>query len=157
MSLEIERKWRVATPGDLPTQLPAGTEIKQGYVAIGPDEVRIRQKGAAKKLTFKQGSGLVRREFEVDLSEAQFATLWPATEGRRVEKVRHAVAYEGHTVEVDVFVGGLDGVIVAEVEFADRAAAEAFRPPAWFADELTGREEWSNARLALDGRPRGPR
>lgn len=155
MSLEIERKWRVSARADLPTPLPPGKIIQQGYLAVGKDEVRLRKKGDVTRLTIKRGAGLVRREVEVELSSAQFAALWPLTEGRRVEKVRYAVDYAGSVIEIDEFDGALKGLILAEVEFPDRDAAAAFQPPPWFDGELTGRSEWSNARLAIDGVPEG--
>ncbi len=155
MSLEIERKWRIDTRADLPAPLPSGKHIQQGYLAVGKDEVRLRKKGDTCRLTIKRGAGLVRREVEVELSSAQFAALWPLTEGRRVEKVRYAVDYAGCVIEIDEFDGALKGLILAEVEFPDRDAAESFRPPPWFGRELTGASEWSNARLAIDGVPQG--
>ena len=153
MSLEVERKWRVRQP---PPAMPAGTAIRQGYLAIGIDEVRVRQKGAKLLLTHKKGEGLVRHETEVGLTEEQFRTLWPATEGRRVEKTRHPIAYGDLTIEVDVYEGTLAGLVVAEVEFPSPDAANDFDVPAWFDEELTGAVGWSNARLALDGIPGEP-
>ena len=151
MSLEIERKWRVLSP----PPLSAGQRIQQGYLAVGPDEVRVRNKGGATRLTIKRGTGLIREEVEVSITPAQFAALWPLTDGRRVEKVRYVVDYQGNAVEVDVFEGHLVGLVVAEVEFSNREMADAFIPPDWCGEELTGAPEWSNARLALDGVPRG--
>ena len=151
MSLEIERKWRVQS---LPT-LTEGARIQQGYLAVGEDEVRVRNKNGAARLTIKRGQGMVREEVEVSITPTQFAALWPLTKGRRVEKTRYVVDYKGIAVEVDVFEGHLAGLMVAEVEFSNREAAEAFAPADWFGEELTGASEWSNARLALDGVPKG--
>ena len=150
MTYEIERKWRVRKP---PIPLPAGKAIRQGYLAVGGQEVRIRQKGDAYRLTVKQGRGLIRQEHEIALTEAQFESLWPATDGRRVEKTRCKMAHEGRTVELDVYGGALEGLMVAEVEFPERGAADAFAPPLWFDEELTEVSGWSNAELAQHGMP----
>ena len=122
-------------------------------MSIGHDEVRLRQSGMRKKLSVKKGSGLIRQETEVEITEEQFATLWPCTEGRRLEKTRYRLAYQGLTIELDVFAGDLSGLMVAEVEFPDRDAADHFQAPTWFGEELTGTAGWSNASLALDGLP----
>ena len=41
-------------------------------------------------------------------------------------------------MEVDVYAGSLEGLVVAEVEFPSRDEAEAFVAPHWLGDELTG-------------------
>ncbi len=78
------------------------------------------------------------------------------TEGRRVTKVRSLVPVGEYRAEVDIFQGALDGLAIAEVEFPSPEAADAFEPPSWFGEEITGRSEWGNAALAVHGRPRDP-
>jgi adenylate cyclase len=151
---EIERKFLVAAvPSSV--ELGAGDRLGQGYLAVdGPVEVRLRRSGGSTTLTVKAGSGLARTEVEVALSEAQADELWPATEGRRVAKVRHRVPLAHGTVaEVDVYEGALAGLVTAEVEFPSREDAAAFVAPEWCARELTGEPGWSNASLAAEGRP----
>lgn len=41
------------------------------------------------------------------------------------------------TIELDVFEGHYDGLILAEVEFASEEEAKAFNPPAWFGEDVT--------------------
>jgi CYTH domain-containing protein len=153
--VEIERKWLV--PDAPPEALAApSTPILQGYLAIaaGGVETRVRRRGDVNTLTAKSGRGLVRGEHEIELSAAQFDALWPATDGARVEKVRHTLrADDGHLIEVDVFAGTLGGLILAEVEFHDPWAAEAFVVPYWFGREVTADAAYKNQRLAVDGRP----
>jgi adenylate cyclase len=154
--VEIERKFLVER---LPAELDrrTGRRIEQGYLAIGSDgsEARIRRLGGeACSLTVKQGVGMVRSEAEVTLDGGQFAVLWPATEGRRLEKTRYALAAPGGLViELDVYAGALAGLLVAEVEFASAEQAGAFTPPAWFGREVTDDAAYKNRRLAVDGRP----
>jgi CYTH domain-containing protein len=153
--LEVERKWLVVeAPGDA---LAAPSErIDQGYLTVGEGgaETRVRRRAERWTLTVKSGTGLVRNEAEVELSEAQFAALWPATEDARVEKVRHTLrAEDGHLIELDVYDGALTGLIVAEVEFDDPWGAESFVVPYWFGREVTADPDYKNQRLALRGRP----
>jgi CYTH domain-containing protein len=147
--MEIERKFLVeADPphGDRPA-----VHIRQGYVAIAEDagEVRVRDRDGACTLTVKQGAGLVRDEHDIAITPELFAALWPASEGRRVEKRRHLVPHDGLTIELDVFEGDLAGLRIAEVEFPSVAAAEAFVPPPWFGPEVTGDARYLNQTLAL--------
>jgi adenylate cyclase len=153
--VEIERKFVV-------DEAPAGleenpcSEILQGYVAVDADgtEVRIRSRDGSAVLTVKQGAGRSRAEEELDLGAGQFRRLWPLTAGRRIEKRRYVVpAAEGLTIEVDVYAGELAGLVVAEVEFPDDRAADAFRAPDWFGREVTEDPRFKNQSLAREGRP----
>ena len=52
------------------------------------------------------------------------------------------------TIELDVFGGHYDGLILAEVEFASEEEAKAFNPPAWFGEDVTFSGEYHNSRLS---------
>jgi CYTH domain-containing protein len=115
----------------------------------------VRERGGEAVLTVKQGAGRSRAEEEVRLEAEAFARLWPLTEGRRIEKVRHLVDDgAGHVIEVDVFDGALRGLVTAEVEFASDGDAEGFAAPAWLGREITDDPRFKNQRLALEGLPR---
>lgn len=147
---EIERKFLVR---DLPAELPAGEHIRQGYLALEPVEVRIRSRAArAHELTLKSVGGLSRAEVNVPLTTEQFDELWPLVQ-RSIEKHRAVLEAGDATVEVDVYGGKLDGLVVAEVEFATEAEAHEFTPPAWFGTEVTGDLRFRNAALALGEAP----
>ncbi|HET9719541.1 MAG TPA: CYTH domain-containing protein [Solirubrobacteraceae bacterium] len=156
--LELERKWLVSKLPDEVLSVRADA-IEQGYLAVeaGGGEVRLRRREGRCFITVKSGSGMVRRELEVELSPEQFDALWPGTEGRRVEKSRRVVALAhtpgGLQVELDEYSGALAGLRVAEVEFADEATARSFSAPAWFGAEVTDRDEYRNRSLATRGRP----
>ena len=152
---EIERKFLVE---DAPPDLSgfASSEIRQGYLAIDPDEteVRVRSRGEAAVLTVKQGAGRSRAEVELDLDRETFDRLWPLTDGRRVEKRRYVIpAGDGVTIEVDVYSGALAGLVVAEVEFPDDDRADEFEPPDWFGREVTDDPRFKNQTLARQGMP----
>jgi adenylate cyclase len=149
---EIERKFRVNDPPPWLGRAPARV-IDQGYLAIGEtSEVRLRRIDSDELLTVKSGHGEDRLEVEVALDHEQFAALWPLTEGRRIHKRRHTIEGDGK-IEVDVYLGDLAGLIVAEVEFDSMDAADAFEPPDWIADELTDDDRYANQQLALHGHP----
>ena len=150
---EIERKFLVDA---LPEDLPPGERVEQGYLAVAPDgvEVRIRRRDGDCTLTVKSGPAHVRVEEELEIDDRRFEALWALTEGRRIAKTRHLVPLGGGlTAEVDVYEGALDGLLTAEVEFPDEAAAHAFAAPQWMGEDVTGDKRYANQRLATDGKP----
>jgi CYTH domain-containing protein len=152
MAAEIERKFLVR---QAPPHAGTPTVIRQGYLAIGPDaEVRVRNAGGFATLTVKSGSGLARTETEVPLTAEQFDVLWPATEGRRIEKRRSVVPVGGLSAQLDHYHKDLEGLAVVEVEFASVDAARRFVAPAWFGREVTDDAGYKNASLAERGAPK---
>jgi len=150
--MEIERKFLVLDPPELDGA--ESDEIEQGYLATGADgEVRLRRKGEHLVLTAKRGSGISRDEAEVDLDRGVFERLWPLTGGRRLRKRRHVIPLGGLKIELDVYEGDLEGLVVAEIEFDSVDEAQAFEPPAWLGVEVTGDERYLNETLATRGRP----
>lgn len=151
-ALEIERKFLFE--GDVAAVgATRKARIRQGYLAVGDREVRVRDQQGSCFLTVKEGSGLARQESEVRLSRRQFEALWPLTDGRRIEKVRSVVEAGDHVVEIDIFEGALAGLVTAEVEFASRDEARRFAKPAFLGAEVTGVRAYANAALAADGLP----
>jgi CYTH domain-containing protein len=133
------------------------TAIEQGYLAIAADgtEVRVRRRTQSAVLTVKSGGGRSRVEEELAIEPDSFERLWPLTEGRRIEKTRYEIdAGNGLTIELDVYAGALEGLVVAEVEFDSEEAADAFSPPDWLAREVTDDPRYKNQRLATEGAPR---
>ena len=146
---EIERKFLVRK---LPEQLAEfpHAEISQGYLVSLDDglQVRLRKSNESYSLTYKRGIGNVREEREVELTLIQFDALWPATEGKRLEKTRYDIPLGDCVVEIDVYGGRHNGLVVAEVEFDDEESAKNFQPPDWLGDDVTGDPRYSNQLLA---------
>ena len=151
--MEIERKFLVVRRP--PLEQAEGEGIEQGYLAADPHggEVRVRRVGDAAVLTAKRGEGLARDEAEIELAPEEFEALWPLTEGRRLRKSRHRIGHGGHTLEVDVYEGELEGLVVAEVEFDSEGSAREFEGPDWLGDEVTDDDRYSNRALAERGPP----
>jgi adenylate cyclase len=148
-SEEIERVFKVR-------QLPKNLEqypsenIVQGYLAIDVtgSEVRLRKIGERYFETYKGSGRLQRRELEIELSPDQFNTLWLGTEGRRIEKIRYQINEGDQKIELNVFRGNLEGLVLAEVEFPSREKSEEFEPPDWLGDEVTEDIRFKNQNLA---------
>ena len=152
--VERERRFLVATTPDglLPSQ---PVPLRQGYLATGERRsVRVRDAGAAGcTLTVKAGTGLERTELEWPITRHEFDAAWPHTAGQRIAKTRHRIPSGDVVIELDVFTGDLDGLVIAEVEFDSVEASDGFEPPAWFGREVTEDGRYTNASLALNGRP----
>ena len=151
ISREIERKFLVKRlPANL-RHFPSRT-IKQGYLAAKSDgsQVRLRKSGRNHSLTIKRGRGISRQEIEIHLTRDQFEHLWPATAGYRLTKTRYDVPFGRHTIEIDVYRGRNEGLVVAEVEFGDERECKRFQPPEWLAAEVSGKSRYSNVRLARE-------
>ncbi len=135
-SREIERKFLIKR---LPLEMLRSRHfrIAQGYLAseTGGRHVRLRKK---------------REEREIRLSPKQFATLWPATAGRRLRKTRYEIPWKNLKIEIDIYHGSNHGLMVAEVEFPSQASCRQFKPPRWFGREITGEKRYSNVRLARE-------
>ncbi|MBA3650619.1 MAG: adenylate cyclase [Chthoniobacterales bacterium] len=149
--LEIERKFLVEKLPRSLRQYPH-KEIAQGYLVADRSKghVRVRRAGRTCTLTFKRGPARFREEREIPLTPAQFAVLWPATAGSRLTKTRYYVPFKKLTVEIDIYRGSNEGLMVAEVEFPDPETYHSFRPPTWLGDEVTGANRYSNVKLARD-------
>lgn len=148
---EIERKFLLKRLPDGLADYPH-EEIAQGYLSVerGGVQVRLRKKGGVRSFTYKRGNKSEREEREIRVSAEQFNALWPATEGRRLSKIRYDIPFGERTIEVDVYTGRHDGVVVAEVEFPDEESCGNFVPPDWFGEDVTGKSRYSNVLMALE-------
>lgn len=149
MGLEIERKYKIIeVPSDL--KVIQKQDIRQGYLDTGVDnfELRVRHSDSNFYITCKSGSGAIREEMEIPISENLFNSLWPLTKGKRIRKRRFEVMYGKHTIEIDFYKDRADALIVAEVEFANDEDYQNFVPPSWFSDEITNDPEYKNQNLA---------
>lgn len=146
---EIERKFLVRKLPDKLEDFPHA-QIEQGYLALEGDgvQVRMRKAGENLSLTYKRNQEDAREEREITLTPEQFAILWPATAERRLSKTRYDVPLGHLVIEIDVYHGRHEGLIVAEVEFADKAEAHSFQPPPWLGDDVSRDPRYSNQLLA---------
>lgn len=158
MPVEIERKFLISQKPEGLSDYPSD-EIIQGYIDISDTEkknveMRIRKMDNKYFQTIKSGFGLERSEEEIQLSRQQFNTLWPLTEGKRIEKIRYKIKYGKYLIELDIYSGSLDGLVVAEVEFDSVEESEDFDPPGWFGKEVTDDERYKARNLATLGMPK---
>ena len=144
--LEIERKFRVV--GNYKPFVRRSMHLVQGYIASGRRTVRVRIADNKAWLTIKGPSkdgGLSRFEWEKEIGLREALELMQLAEGSIIEKHRHLVEFEGHTFEVDEFLGDNLGLTIAEVEL--QSPDEEFMRPEWLGDEVTGIKHYYNSHL----------
>lgn len=160
--MEIERKFTLKTlPQDL-TSYPHH-RIEQAYLCTDP-VVRVRREDEDYYLTYKSRGFMAREESNLPLTREAYYHLLRKADGNVISKKRylvpleHPLAKEGYPVppadymlmiEIDVFDPPFAPLIMAEVEFGSKEAAEAFIPPDWFDEEVTYRKEYHNSYMAM--------
>jgi adenylate cyclase len=147
--IEIERKFLV-TSSQFITDAFRSSRIVQGYLNSNPARtVRIRIKGDKGYLTIKgvgNESGLSRFEWEKEIPVADAERLLILCETGIIDKIRHEVKFKNHIIEVDVFAGANEGLIIAEIEL--QSEKETVEKPAWLGLEVTNDEKYYNAYLS---------
>ncbi len=144
-SMEIEKKFLVKELPDL-SKYPK-KEISQAYISVRP-VIRVRRSDEKRILTIKSGGLMQREEFELFLSEEEYENLLEKAEGLVIEKTRYLIPEkDGLTIELDVFHGVLDGLIMAEVEFPSPEAAGSYIPADFFGREVTDDPAYQNSSM----------
>ncbi|HEX8845267.1 MAG TPA: hypothetical protein VF791_11515 [Pyrinomonadaceae bacterium] len=82
----------------------------------------------------------------IQLSPAEYNVL-AIFEGNEIRKNRYPFEYEGRTYSIDVFLGALWGLILAETDFETDEELRAFKPPPFASLEITGEELFTGGRL----------
>lgn len=160
--MEIERKFTIKKlPPDL-EKYPF-RHIEQAYLNLEP-VVRVRKQDEEYYLTYKGSGMLAREEHNLYLTKEAYYHLRDKADGKIISKRRylipllHPAFRQGFstppedyrlTIELDIFDPPFAPLIMAEVEFGSREAAEAFVPPDWFDEDVTYRQEYHNSYMAL--------
>jgi len=152
-SLEIERKFLVTKIPENLSNFPS-SKITQGYLLITDvAEIRIRNRSGEYTITNKSGTGQSRSEYERKISPKYFTRLSTEIQGKLIKKTRYLIPYQNTTIELDIYAGDLQGLVVAEIEFNSEETAAKFSPPEWLDAEVTNNESFKNKSLAINGLP----
>ena len=146
-NMEIERKFiPKQLPGDL-EQYPFH-EIEQGYLCTSPT-IRIRKMDSSCFLTYKSSGMMAHVEQEMPLTPEAYQHLREKADGILITKRRYLIPLDDtHTIELDLFHGQLEGIALAEVEFASSEEANAFLPPDWFGEDVTFDSRYHNSEMS---------
>ena len=145
--MEIERKFLVPC-------LPEGYDthpfhqIEQAYLCTEP-VVSIRQEDDRFYLTYKGKGLLSREEYNLPLTSEAYHHLKAKIDGRLIQKTRYMLPLDnGLTIELDLFHGDLEPLILAEVEFPVEETAVSFQAPSWFGEDVTFSSRYHNSILS---------
>jgi CYTH domain-containing protein len=112
-------------------------------------------------MTYKGTGGsntaLAHEEYNLPLTDEAYKTLAGKAGGVLLRKKRVLIPYGQYTIELDLFDEPYENLIIAEVEFASVEEADAFTPPDWFDEDVTGRKEYRNSYLAGAESGNGPK
>ena len=148
--MEIERKFLLKSAPENIENFPYHT-ISQGYISQDP-VVRIRQLDNDYILTIKSRGLMKRTEIEKPLTNEEFGELSDMVTGNVIRKRRYILPlteYPDLKVELDVFEGIFEGLILAEVEFPDTEIARSFNAPDYLKLDVTDNPKYQNSSLSL--------
>lgn len=147
--IEIERKFLVLSDAFKSISVTQN-QIAQGYLNSDPERtVRVRIKNNQGFITIKgksNESGLSRLEWEKEIDVAEATQLLALCEKGVIHKTRYEVPFGQHVVEVDVFEGENEGLIMAEIEL--KSETETYAVPVWLGEEVTNDARYYNSYLS---------
>ena len=147
MALEIERKYLVNLKKWQALSKPEAHYYRQGYILTDPKKtIRVRITETKCFITIKgKTTGATRLEYEYEIPRKDAEELLNSFCIAELEKNRYKIIYKNKLWEVDEFLGGNKGLIIAEIEL--KKEDEFFEIPEWVANEVTGDERYYNANL----------
>jgi len=150
MAIEIEHKFLLAND-DWRQLISRSVVYKQGYLSSQPtSSIRVRISDEQAWLNIKSatiGNHRFEYEYDIPLTDAH-EIITNLCNKPLIEKTRHFVINDGHTWEIDEFVGANQGLIVAEIELS--SIGEDFTKPAWIGEEVTADLRYYNNNLAIN-------
>lgn len=154
--MEIERKYLIK---NLPLDLDdySCSLIEQAYISTKP-VIRARKRGYINNnqvsdvkyiLTIKGSGLLTREEHELTLNEEEYNNLLTKAEGNVITKHRYVIPLEDSlTLELDVFKGLFEGLVMGEIEFQDEEVAKKYNPPEYLFREVTFDTRFHNSTMS---------
>ncbi len=145
--MEIERKFLIKKLPDNLTSYKA-RKIEQAYLCTDP-VVRVRRDNDDYYLTYKSKGMIVREEYNLPLTKEAYGHLLAKADGNIITKTRYEIPEKDNlTIELDVFEGKFDGLLLAEVEFASEEEALGYIPPEWFGEDVSNSPKYHNSTLS---------
>lgn len=145
--MEIERKFLIKKLPDNLTSYKA-RKIEQAYLCTDP-VVRVRRDNDDYYLTYKSKGMIVREEYNLPLTKEAYGHLLAKADGNIITKTRYEIPEKDNlTIELDVFEGKFDGLLLAEVEFTSEEEALGYIPPEWFGEDVSNSTKYHNSTLS---------
>lgn len=148
--MEIERKYLIEKLPENLDKYPH-KELEQAYLCTDP-VVRVRREGGEYVLTYKSRGLMVREEYNLPLTREAYEHLLEKADGIIITKTRYVIPEKDNLkIELDIFHGKHEGLILAEVEFPEEEMANAYCPPEWFGEDVTLSTKYHNSNLSKTG------
>ena len=143
------------------TELPEGFDLRADHAQITDNYItgtRLRLRKVRRVSTNEWTLKLTQKHApqppdfsrtlitSIYLNEYEYETL-SVFEGNELRKNRYPFEHEGRRYSVDVFLGPLRGLVLAETDFETDEEMETFAPPAFAFLEVTREEMFTGARL----------
>ena len=147
--MEIERKFLINyIPSDINLNNCKRRKIEQGYLCTSP-VVRVRKDNDDFYLTYKGSGMMVREEYNLPLTADAYKHLINKADGTIITKTRYEIPDgKDNTIELDIFEGKYEGLILAEVEFDSEEKALSYIVPEWFGDDVTHNPKYHNSNMS---------
>ena len=111
--------------------------------------MEIENKSLAAGSDDKNTDVRINNEIEVFLTKEGYEHLKEKVDDNLIIKTRYIIPLEdGHTGELDVFGGVLEGLYFIEVEFESEDDAKNFVPPDWFGENVSDDKRYANSYLS---------
>ena len=139
--LELEKTFLVASLPHWLHTFPS-KDLLDIYIPLESDHahIRIRKHGDSmiimKKELTTPGDLSSMKESVIDLDQEEFNALQQVP-GKRIHKRRYYFPWWDLTIEIDVFLDDLAGLIMADVEFPDEETKKNFQMPDFCLCEVT--------------------
>ena len=149
MAKEIERKYLVINEEWEKIEKPNFLLIYQGYIMDQEGTtIRVRYTNEKGFLTIKSNqNGISRDEFEYEIPFDDAVNIYGNLCSKKLIKRRYKITYYEKLWEVDVYLGKLEGLIIAEIELNSEEETILERP-IWIGDEVSYDTKYSNTSLA---------
>ncbi len=149
---EFERKF-LARVDRLPRALGDAARIEQGYLALAPNQVRIRLRGGAHIVELKGPGNMEHELYRPDSAQGDLLLRQVAPKvAALIVKDRHVIpaGFDGLQWEVDAFREGNAPLILVEIEMpTENYALEDHPWPKWVGKEVTDDDRFKNKTLAV--------
>lgn len=152
---EIERKFLIKVD-KIPYDLNNFEKysLEQAYISFSP-EVRIRKANDEMFwLCIKipvDSTGLVREEYEFEITEEEYRNFFRKIEGNIITKDRYQGIVGRRIYCIDIFSGMFEGLAYLEVGFDSVEEANSFVAPDWVEKDVTSDKRYKNGYLARYG------
>ena len=133
------------------------SSMEQFYLKATKEEtLRFRREDNRYIKNIKKGSGLVREEFEEEITKVAFEEAKNLNLGSVIKKNRYMFIIDGNRYELDIFKGQFKGLSILEIEFKNLKEAQRFKIPKILDNrvikEITNESIYSNGALSRSGK-----